>query len=105
MRNQIIHVLHRLRCEQSGQSLIIVALAMTAMLGMAAIGIDVSTWYQKHHQAQVVADAAALAAANCLAHPNTGPSPQCSSSTDTTDATTVAEGTPRTMASRSQQAR
>jgi len=91
MRVQLIQILHRVRSDQSGQSLIIVALAMTAMLGMAAMGIDVSTWYQKHHQAQVVADAAALAAANCLAKPNTGPSPQCTSSSDTTDATTVAE--------------
>ena len=27
------------------------------------------SWYQRHHQAQVVADSAALAAANCLANP------------------------------------
>ncbi len=48
--------------------------SMVVMLGMAALGIDVATWYTEHHQTQVVADSAALAAANCLAHPNIGPS-------------------------------
>jgi Putative Flp pilus-assembly TadE/G-like len=77
-------------CE-SGQSLVVISLSMVVMLGMAALGIDVASWYTKHHQTQVVADSAALAAANCLAHPNTGPSgSSCSSNTDTTDATNVA---------------
>ena len=83
--------LRRLHAEEAGQSLVILALAMVVMLGMAALGIDVATWYTEHHQTQVVADSAALAAANCLAHPNVGPSgASCSSSTDTTDATNVA---------------
>ncbi len=74
---------------EHGQSLVIVALAMVAVLGMAALAIDVGTWYEKHHQAQVAADGAALAAANCMA--NAGSSgDQCTSSTDSTDATTVA---------------
>ncbi len=66
-------------------------------MGMAAIAIDASQWYQRHHQAQVVADSAALAAANCLANPNVGNTivngaslPDCSSSTDTSDAQSVA---------------
>jgi Putative Flp pilus-assembly TadE/G-like len=75
---------------EHGQSLVIVALAMVAVLGMAALAIDVGTWYEKHHQAQVAADGAALAAANCMANAgSTGDS--CTSSTDTSDATTVAE--------------
>jgi Flp pilus assembly protein TadG len=90
----IARLLRRLRCEQSGQSLILVTLAMSVALGFSAISIDVASWYQKHHQAQVVADSAALAAANCLANPNTGPNtasvPQCTSSTDTSDAQEVA---------------
>ena len=52
--------------DASGQSLVIVVLAMTALLGMAAVAIDLATWYQKHHQAQLAADAAALAAAQCM---------------------------------------
>lgn len=86
------------RSDQSGQSLIIVAIAMTVIVGVAAFSIDVASWYQKHHQAQVVADSAALAAANCLANPNraagklngTTVVPTCTSSTDTADAQTVA---------------
>lgn len=40
---------------------------MGMMIGIAALAIDVSQWYVNRHQAQTVADAAALAAANCLA--------------------------------------
>ena len=75
---------------EHGQSLVIVALAMVAVIGMAALAIDVGSWYEKHHQAQVAADGAALAAANCMA--NAGSSgDSCTSATDTSDATTVAE--------------
>jgi hypothetical protein len=87
----IARLLHRLRSEESGQSLILISLAMTVALGFSAIGIDTASWYQKHHQAQLVADAAALAAANCLAQPSVGPSGNvCSSSTDVSDAQQVA---------------
>jgi hypothetical protein len=94
MRSPLLKILRRLRSEQRGQSLIVVSLAMVVVLGVSAMAIDVGTWYVKHHQDQVIADSAALAAANCLAHPNTGPNtstmPQCTSGTDTTDAETVA---------------
>jgi hypothetical protein len=83
--------LRRLRSEQSGQSLILVSVAMGVALGFSAISIDVASWYQKHHQAQVVADSAALAAANCLANPGVGPTGDvCNSSTDVSDAQQVA---------------
>ena len=79
--------------HEGGQSLVIVVLAMVVIIGIAAYAIDVSSWYSARHQAQVTADAAALAAANCLAVPGNGPSPQCSSpGPDTSDATTVATG-------------
>jgi hypothetical protein len=51
---------------QDGQSLIIVVLSMFVVLGISAVAIDLAQWYQKHHQAQVAADAAALATANCF---------------------------------------
>jgi Flp pilus assembly protein TadG len=86
-----VSLLRRFRADDSGQSLVIISLSMVVLLGMAALAIDVANWYTKHHQAQVVADSAALAAANCLAHPNVGVSgSSCSSSTDTKDATAVA---------------
>jgi Flp pilus assembly protein TadG len=52
---------------QDGQSLVLVILAMVLLMAMAALAVDVSEWYQKRHQAQVSADASALAAASCLA--------------------------------------
>lgn len=77
---------------ERGQALIITTIAMTLVLLMSAFAIDLATWYQKHHQAQVAADAAALAAANCLANGKTVSTPNgisCSSYTDTTAAQQV----------------
>jgi len=77
--------------SESGQSLIVVTLGMLLVMAMCALGIDVATWYQKHHQAQVALDAAALAAANCMANAATAtPGNTCTSTTDTTDAALVA---------------
>jgi Flp pilus assembly protein TadG len=53
--------------EESGQSLVLVVIAMTLIILVAAFAVDASEWFAKHHQAQVSADASALAAANCLA--------------------------------------
>lgn len=75
--------------REDGQSLIVVVIAMFAILALAAYAIDVASWYAKHHQAQVSADAAALGAANCMAQAGLKSS-QCSSQTDTTDAAKVA---------------
>jgi Flp pilus assembly protein TadG len=78
--------------SESGQALIITALAMTLVLFMSAFAIDLATWYQKHHQAQVAVDSAALAAANCLANGKTVSSSgniNCSSATDTADAQSI----------------
>ena len=92
--------LQRLISDEAGQSLIVVVSSMSVLLGVAAFGIDAATWMAKHHQAQVVADSAALAAAHCLANPGQSGSivlngasttvPACTSSTDTTDADQVA---------------
>jgi hypothetical protein len=85
--------------DDSGQSLVVVVIAMTVIIGIAALAIDASSWFERHHQAQVVADSAALAAANCLANPGTGSIQmggqsyaRCSSSTDSTDAQNLAVG-------------
>ena len=85
----------------SGQSLVVVIVSLGVLLGMAAFGIDTATWMVKRHNDQVVADAAALAAANCLAHPSKIPTsmvingsqtsvPACTSGTDSANAQTVA---------------
>jgi hypothetical protein len=79
---------------QDGQSLIIVTLAMFVVLGISATAIDLAQWYQRHHQAQLAADAAALAAANCLNRQSVG----CTSATDTLGANNVATIYARTNA-------
>lgn len=65
---------------ESGQSLVLIVLAMTLIVALAAFSIDVAQWQVGRHQAQVAADAAALAAANCLA------STKCTQTTPTGDA-------------------
>lgn len=77
---------------EEGQSLVIVVASMFVIIVIAAFAIDIATWYQKHHQAQVSADAAALAAANCLSREsslNTSTN-TCTSPTDTASASAVA---------------
>src|SRR5262245_9222767 len=55
-----------LRAQQSGQVLVLAAVGMVAICGMAGFVIDVGVWYQAHRKQQSIADAAALAAANDL---------------------------------------
>lgn len=57
--------------DESGQSLVVVLLSMTLIIGVAALAIDASSWFVTHHHAQVAADAAALAGANCMAQGGT----------------------------------
>ena len=93
-------VLRRLHRDEAGQSLVVVVSTMTVLLGLAGAGIDTATWMVRHHQAQIVADSAALAAADCLARPGQKSTmfvsgsqtnvPVCSSSADTADAKQVA---------------
>jgi Putative Flp pilus-assembly TadE/G-like len=52
--------------DQSGQALVLMSLFVTVLLGMAAVCVDVGTWYHADRQAQAAADAAALAAAQAL---------------------------------------
>ena len=54
--------LHR----KDGQVLVLAAVGMTAICGMAGFVIDVSSWYQSQRKRQAIADAAALAAAGDL---------------------------------------
>jgi hypothetical protein len=65
---------------------------MFVVIVFAALAIDVASWYQRHHQAQVSADSAALAAANCLLRSSTTSTAtnMCATPTDTTRASNVA---------------
>ncbi|MDH4146832.1 MAG: pilus assembly protein TadG-related protein [Acidimicrobiia bacterium] len=52
--------LRHVRADQRGASAAIVALLLTALLGAAALAIDVGHWYDRANQLHVAADAAAL---------------------------------------------
>jgi Flp pilus assembly protein TadG len=79
---------HQIRAGESGQALILVVVAAAVLIVMAALAIDIAQWYQKHHTAQVAADAAALAAATCMANAKVGAT--CTDNSDTTHASSVA---------------
>lgn len=60
------------RHEDRGVSILLIAVSMIFILGMAGLGIDLASLYVGRSQAQRAADAAALAAANYLADPLNG---------------------------------
>jgi hypothetical protein len=55
----------RLR-DESGQAFVFIAVILTALVGMAALVVDVGSWYQADRRLQTAADAAALAGAQEL---------------------------------------
>jgi Flp pilus assembly protein TadG len=59
--------LRRVGSEEHGTILILVAVTMVAFLGLAALAIDIGSFYQAQRQAQSAADAGALAGADALA--------------------------------------
>lgn len=74
--------------DEGGQSLIVMVVTMAVILAIAAFAIDVGGWYATRHHAQVAADAAALAGANCMA--NGGTVSSCTTGT-TSPATVVSD--------------
>jgi hypothetical protein len=52
--------------KERGQSLVLSLLFLTVLVGMAAITVDVGSWYRAHRKLQANADAAALAGAQEL---------------------------------------
>jgi hypothetical protein len=52
--------------EERGQSIVLVALWLTVLMGFAAIAVDVGRFYAERRYLQNAADAAALAAANAM---------------------------------------
>jgi len=51
---------------QRGQVLVLTAISMVGICGVAGFAIDTGTWYRAHRAQQAIADAAALAAATDL---------------------------------------
>jgi len=58
--------LSRVRKSESGQTIVMVALSIVALMAVAALGIDVATLYTARAEAQRTADAAALAGAKAF---------------------------------------
>src|SRR5207302_5945438 len=52
--------------SEAGQAFLLPILSLVVLLGMAAMVIDVGSWYRARRHAQAVVDAAALAAAQAL---------------------------------------
>jgi len=63
----VVHVTHTStqRKNERGQTLVLVALAIVSLLGMAALAIDVVTLYVAHAEAQRAADSARSPAPRC----------------------------------------
>jgi hypothetical protein len=55
------------RKKESGQTLLLVVVAMAVLVGMAALAIDVATLYTAHNETRRAAEAAALAGAHAIA--------------------------------------
>ncbi|MFQ5880586.1 MAG: pilus assembly protein TadG-related protein [Dehalococcoidia bacterium] len=64
--DRLAEVLRRLWRGESGQTLIITAFALTALVGFAALVLDIGNLYVNRRQLQTGADAAALAGAQLL---------------------------------------
>ena len=60
------------RRGQDGQVTVILVISLVVLLGMAALVLDVGSWFQAHRQTQSAADAAALAAAHALPESSAG---------------------------------
>ena len=52
--------------NQSGQAFVVTVLMITSLLGLAALVLDVGSWFRAHRSLQATADAAALAGAQAL---------------------------------------
>ncbi len=65
MSRFVARIAHRGK-QESGAVLVITAIMIVAFIGLAALAIDVGSFYQAQRQAQAAADAAALAGVNDL---------------------------------------
>ena len=77
------------RETESGQTILLVAVSLAVILGMAALAIDVVTLYNARNEAQRAADAAALAGAKALVDSGVTSDP-CNTTLATTTAETAA---------------
>lgn len=60
---RLIAIVHRLRRDEDGAMIVVIALMMTALMGLLGLGVEVGTWYMERRTLQTAADAAAIAGA------------------------------------------
>jgi hypothetical protein len=60
------------RKSESGQAIVLMALSLVVIMGMAALVVDVGNWYHTKRRLQGTADAAALAGAQLLPQDSSG---------------------------------
>lgn len=60
------------RKSESGQAFVLMALSLVVIMGMAALVVDVGSWYHTKRRLQATADAAALAGAQLLPTDSSG---------------------------------
>jgi Flp pilus assembly protein TadG len=58
--------------RESGQAMVLTVIFLAGLLGMAALVLDVGSWYREKRQLQLTADAAALAGAQALPNSPSG---------------------------------
>jgi Flp pilus assembly protein TadG len=86
--------LRRRTGEEHGAVAVVVAVSMVVFIGMGALAIDLSSFYQAQRQAQTAADAAALGAAQDLPNGTTASSDATSLGQENDPGSTVASTTP-----------
>lgn len=69
--NRLLSLFHHVEGHRRGQVLVLTALAMTVLIGMTALAIDVSAAYLTQRWERSIADAAALAGGQELQKPGT----------------------------------
>jgi Putative Flp pilus-assembly TadE/G-like len=57
------------RTNESGQAIVMLAISLVVIMGMAALVLDVGSWFRTDRRLQQTADAAALAGAQMLPNP------------------------------------
>ena len=58
--SDFLRFLKNLRDDQSGATYVLVGLSFSALIGMAGLGFDATTWYMNKREIQTVADVSSV---------------------------------------------
>ncbi len=82
LRSAFLRWLHNANCDERGQTLLLVVVVMLALMGMAAMALDVGQILWSRGMEQNVADAAALAGVRALPLPKASTDPNNNAAVD-----------------------